>query len=64
MPELTPQRWQQTQPLLEKALDLDADSRTRFVADQCLSDPEPGVELRALLADYAEEGLAGTRCSL
>jgi serine/threonine-protein kinase len=48
---MTPERWQQIQPLLHAALELPVDERPRFVAGACAGDPDLQRELDSLLVE-------------
>jgi serine/threonine protein kinase/tetratricopeptide (TPR) repeat protein len=54
--DLTPDRWRRIDRLLEAALDLDADQRDRFLAQECAADGELRSEVEALIDAHDRAG--------
>lgn len=56
---LDPERWRQLRPLLDRALDLDADARVAFVEEVSTGSPQLRADLERLLARHdVTEGLS------
>ena len=53
---MTPERWRRVRELFDRAADLGAEERERFLERECGADAELGSEVRALLASSAAAG--------
>ncbi len=53
---MNPEVWSRLKPIFDRAVDLEAGARDRFVREACAGDRELLVNLRRLLDDYEEAG--------